>query len=146
MIMHEVFQRNIVVCLLSLVLLGGCATTSQRLMDSNNQKGQVELRHIQSRKFETVDREKMLRTVIATLQDLEFVITKADSMLGIVTGTKLKGYSLKMTVSIRPREKKYLLVRANAQYNIEPITDPEPYQDFFVALEKSIFLTAHQVD
>ena len=146
MIPNISMRRSLAICLMGIFFLGGCATTSQRLMDSNNEKGQVELRHIQSRKFETTDREKLLRTIIATLQDLEFVVTKADAMLGIVTGTKLKGYSLQMTVSIRPRGEKYLLVRANAQYNIEPIIDPGPYQDFYVALEKSMFLTAHQVD
>jgi hypothetical protein len=26
------------------------------------------------------------------------------------------------------------------------VEDPKPYQDFFTALEKSMFLTAHQVD
>ena len=29
---------------------------------------------------------------------------------------------------------------------IKPVDDAETYQDFFNALEKSLFLTAHQVD
>ena len=34
-----------------------------------------------------------------------------------------------------------VLVRANAQFNgIKAIEDPKPYQDFFAALEKSLFL------
>jgi len=41
---------------------------------------------------------------------------------------------------------KQLLVRANAQYGSKAIEDPKIYQDFFAALEKSIFLTAQQVD
>jgi hypothetical protein len=51
-----------------------------------------------------------------------------------------------MTVSIRPRGETQLIVRANAQYNITPVEDPEPYQQFFAALQKSLFLTAHNVD
>src|SRR5210317_706387 len=42
---------------------------------------QVELRSIQTRAFETDDRVQTLRTVIATLQDLGFVIDKADETL-----------------------------------------------------------------
>jgi len=83
---------------------------------------------------------------MSTLQDLGFVIDKADSTLGTVSATKLNYYSLRMTVTVRPRGEKQLLVRANAQYNVQPITDPEPYQKFFTALEKAMFLAAHQAD
>ena len=48
-------------------LLTGCITTSEAVLDSNNEKSQVELRSIQSRAFNTADREKTLRSVIATL-------------------------------------------------------------------------------
>jgi hypothetical protein len=51
-----------------------------------------------------------------------------------------------MTVTVRPRGQTQLLVRANAQYNLTAVEDPEPYQQFFAALEKSVFLTAHNVD
>jgi hypothetical protein len=51
-----------------------------------------------------------------------------------------------MTVSVRPRGETQLIVRANAQYNITAVEDPEPYQQFFDALSKAIFLTAQQVD
>jgi hypothetical protein len=47
----------------------------------------------------------MLRTVIATMQDLSFVIDKADAGLGTVSGTKLDGYQLRMTVTVRPRDR-----------------------------------------
>ncbi len=39
-----------------------------------------------------------------------------------------------------------MLVRTNAQYNITAVEDPEPYQQFFAALERAMFLTAHEVD
>ncbi len=126
------------------VFLAGCATTQQRLLDSES--SQVQLRSIQTRAFDTTDKEKTLRTVMATLQDLGFVLDKADATLGTVSATKLKGYALRMTVTIRPRGTTQLLVRANAQYNVQPVTDPEPYQQFFAALEKAMFLTAHQAD
>ena len=126
------------------LLVVGCATTQQRLLDSDS--SQVQLRGIQTRAFDTTDKEKTLRTIIATLQDLGFVIDKADTTLGTVSATKLKGYALRMTVTVRPRGETQLLVRANAQYNVQPVTDPEPYQQFFASLRKAMFLTAHQVD
>ena len=130
-------------CCLVFVLVG-CQTSQQQLLKTD--KGQVELRSIQSRAFDTTDREKTLRTVITTLQDLGFVIDKAEATLGSVTATKLQGYNLVMTVTVRPKGDTQLLVRASAQFNIKAVTDPKPYQDFFTALGKAMFLEAHQVD
>ena len=130
--------------LILILLVSGCATTKERLLDSDS--SQVQLRSIQTRAFDTTDREKTLRTTIATLQDLGFVIDQADLMLGTVTATKLNKYALRMTASIRPRGETQTLVRANCQYEDQPVLDPEPYQQFFVSLEKAMFLAAHQVD
>jgi hypothetical protein len=121
-----------------------CAPSTKQVLATK--ESQVKLRAIQSRAFDTTDEEMMLRTVIATLQDLGFIIDKADDVLGTVSGTKLDRYALRMTVSVRPRGQTQLLVRANAQYEIYAVEDPEPYQQFFEALSKALFLTAHQVD
>ncbi len=129
----------------ALLVLVGCQTDSKQQVLAVT-KSQVELRSFQTRAFDTIDKEKTLRTVIATLQDLSFVVDKADAILGTVSGTKLDGYQLRITVTVRPRGETQMLVRANAQYNITAVEDPEPYQQFFIALEKSMFLTAHQVD
>lgn len=126
------------------ILAFGCTTTQEHLLDSG--ASQVQLRSIQTRAFDTNDREKTLRTVIATLQDLGFVIDQADAVLGTVTATKLNRYALRMTVSIRPRGEAQTLIRANCQYEDRPVVDPEPYQQFFTSLEKGMFLAAHQVD
>ncbi len=127
------------------LMLVGCQTDSKQQVLAVT-KSQVELRSFQTRVFDTTDKEKTLRTVIATLQDLSFVVDKADAILGTVSGTKLDGYQLRITVTVRPRGETQMLVRANAQYNITAVEDPEPYQQFFIALEKSMVLTAHQVD
>ena len=125
-------------------MLISCAPSTKQVLATK--ESQVQLRAIQTRAFDTTDRDKMLRTVIATLQDLGFIVDKADNVLGAVSATKLDRYTLRMTVSVRPRGETQLLVRANAQYNITAVEDPEPYQQFFDALSKAIFLTAHQVD
>jgi hypothetical protein len=127
------------------LLLAGCQTDSRQQVLAAT-KSQVELRSFQTRAFDTTDKEKTLRTVMATLQDLSFVLDKADAVLGTVSGTKLDGYQLRMTVTVRPRGKTQMLVRASAQYNITAVEDPEPYQQFFAALERATFLTAHEVD
>ena len=129
----------------TLLALTGCASLKDRILDTGDQS-QVEKRSYQSRVFDTNDKQKVLRAVIATLQDLGFVIDKADATLGTVSGTKLDNYSLKMTVSVRPKGKEQMLVRANAQFNITPVEDPKPYQDFFNSLSKSLFLQAQNVD
>jgi hypothetical protein len=130
---------------LSVLTLAACQTDSRRQVLAASES-QLALRQIQTRAFDTTDRARMLRTIIATLQDLSFVVDKADATLGSVSSTKLDGYQLRMTVTVRPRGERQLLVRANAQYNLTAVEDPEPYQQFFAALEKAVFLTAHNVD
>ncbi len=127
------------------LMLAGCQTDSRQQVLATT-KSQVELRSFQTRAFDTTDKEKTLRTVMATLQDLSFVLDKADAILGTVSGTKLDGYQLRITVTVRARGETQMLVRANAQYNITAVEDPEPYQQFFAALGRAMFLTAHEVE
>jgi hypothetical protein len=110
--------------------------------------GQValKLRAIQSRAFDTTDVNKAIRTAMATLQDLGFVVDTADAELGSVTASKLDRYVIKMTVTARKRGDSQLLIRANAQYNVTPVEDADFYQQFFTAYSKAMFLEAQQVD
>jgi len=136
--------------LIPLLLLAGCMTTHDRLLDMET--SQVQLRSIQSRAFDTTDKEKTMRAIIATLQDLGFMLDRADYTLGVVTASKARAdvmqvpAALRVTVTVRPRGEKQLLVRANAEYQRGPVTEPKPYQNFFNSLEKAMFLEAHQVD
>ena len=130
--------------ILCAALLFGCASSIDQVMQTD--QGAVQLRSYQERAFDTADKEQTLRSVIATLQDLGFVLDKADLDLGIVSATRLSGYQLRVTVTVRPRGSSQMLVRANAQQGERAVEDPKPYQDFFVALEKAMFLTAHEVD
>ena len=138
-------MKKLALIMVALLSLSGCASLKDRVLDTGDQS-QVEKRSYQSRVFDTGDKQKVLRAVISTLQDLGFVIDKADATLGTVSGTKLDNYSLKMPVSVRPKGKEQTLVRANAQFNITPVEDPKPYQDFFNSLSKSLFLQAQNVD
>lgn len=136
--------KHAVMAISCAAVLAGCAPSTEAVLETG--KSAVALRSFQQRAFDTTDMEKTLRTVIATLQDLSFVVDKADLDLGTVSATKLSGYQVRITVTVRPRGATQLLVRANAQYMDKAIEDPKPYQDFFAALEKAMFLTAQQVD
>lgn len=125
------------------VAIAGCATTSQRVLDSN--QNQLQLRSIQTRVFATSDKEKTLQAAIATLQDLGFIIHEANATLGTASATK-PGSALRMTVGVYPRGESQLAVRANAQSGYNPVDDPELYQQFFSALGKSLFLSAEEVN
>jgi hypothetical protein len=138
--MKKLIYKAVLVCL-SLGFFS-CASPTKALLESDSQ---VKLRSIQSRRFETNDKNKALRTAMATLQDLGFVIDEADETLGSVSATKLNTYQLRMTVTVRPFSETEIVVRANAQYNLKAIEDPGPYQQFFEAYEKAMFLTAQNI-
>ena len=128
-----------------LVLLAACVSTQKRLLDSDS--GQLQTRSIQTRAFDSTDRERILRTAMGTLQDFGFVIDAGDVGLGAVTGVKRVGSDvMRITVSVRARGETQTSVRANCQIGNEPVKDPVSYQRFFAALSKAIYLEAHQID
>lgn len=123
--------------------LAGCASQDAAITEGGSQ---VQTRQIQTREYDTLNRRDTLRSVLATLQDLGFVIDKADYELATITATKLQDYQIRMTVTVRERDGSRLAVRANARFNEQPIEDPRSYQDFFAALDRAMFLTLHEVD
>ena len=131
-------------CTCFLLLSSGCGSSRDQILAA--EESQAKLRSFQTRAFDTTDRKNMLQVIIATLQDLGFVVDKADFELGTVSATKLDGYQLRMTASVRARGETQLLVRANAQYQLVAVEDPKPYQNFFEALGKALFLEAHSVE
>ncbi len=133
--------RFILVALM--LVVAGCAAPTSVITASGSQ---VELRQMQTREYDTLDKRNTLRAVVATLQDLGFVIDKADYDLATISATKLQDYEIRMTVTVRERDGNRLAVRANARFNEDPITDPLAYQDFFTTLDKAMFLTLHKVD
>jgi len=137
-------RHCLVVTALALGLIA-CQTDSKQQVLATD-RSQVELRSVQTRAFDTTDKNHTVRTVIATLQDLGFVIDKADEQLGTISATKLAGYAMRMTVTVRPKSSSQTAVRASAQYNLLAVSDAQPYQQFFAALEKAMFLAANEVD
>ena len=146
-------SRILTTTIVILIGLSGCGTSKNHLLKID--ESQVQLRSIQTRAFDTTEKDKMLRTVISTLQDLGYIVNEANEVIGTVSARtthikykflEKKNYALLITVTVRPRGETQLLVRANAEYGKRPVEDPLVYQNFFTVLEKSIFLTAHEVD
>ncbi len=125
-----------------LFLITACASTKDNVLGTSH--SQVALRNFQARAFDTTDKAMVLRSVIATMQDLGFIVSQADESLGMVSGMSYISRS-KLTVTTRIKGKQ-VIVRANAQIGLEAVENPLPYQNFFEALSKSLFLTAHEVD
>lgn len=51
---------------------------------------------------------------------------------------KRRSNLLRLTVTVRPRNESQLIVRASAQYYLRPIEEPDAYQPFYAALEKTL--------
>lgn len=123
------------------IMLAACATTNQAVLDSNS--SQVAIRNYQTRSFDTADKVNVMNNIVATMQDLGFVIEKADKDIGTISGFSFTNQTT-MTVSVRVRGNA-ILVRANASAGTKAITEPQAYQNFFNALSQSLFLTANEV-
>jgi len=127
-----------------LLLIAGCATTTP--VDIQGNSSQLESRQIQTRQYDTLDKALTMRSAVATLQDLGFTIDQADAELGVITATRYDQYTMRMTVTVVQRGNERVSVRANARIGENPVTDAETYQDFFVALDKAMFLTLQHID
>lgn len=107
-------------------------------------EAQMKLRNMQTRDFDVTDRMVAMRAVIAALQDLGFIIERANESLGLVTGARFAEPNyydvVGITVTVRTVEGKKTTIRANAIFNNEPITDPEVYRNFYATLERALFI------
>jgi hypothetical protein len=135
-----------VLCLaLAALLLNGCQMDSrQQILASTN--SQVAQRAISTRAFETADQAKVFQAVIASLQDLGFVVNRADNVLGSVSATRYGGQLVRLTVSVRSGSGSRTIVRASGQLNQHELSDPAPFQRFFEALSQALFLEANSVE
>jgi hypothetical protein len=131
--------------LASVVLLQGCVAPrpGQDLLAPT--EAQMKLRGFQTRTFDATDRKVAMRGVIAALQDLGFIIERANEPLGLVTAARFAEPNnlsvVGVTVTVRPQADGRMMVRANAIFNNTPIEDSKVYQNFFATLERSLFIS-----
>ena len=133
-------------CLVALLpALCACQLDSRQqvLATANTQAAQ---RAISTRAFDTGDRAKVFQAVLASLQDLGFVIDRADGLLGTVSATRFGGGVVRFTVTLRPAGTAGTIVRASVQLNQHELSDPAPFQRFYEALSQALFLQANAID
>lgn len=128
-----------------LVLLQACAPPPPKTDLLAPTEAQMKIRSFQTRSFDVKDQEQAIRAVIAALQDLGFIIERANGQLGLVTAGKFaEPYFrdlVELTVTVRRKNDSQMEFRVNAVLNTRPIDDPKVYQNFFTVLERSLFAT-----
>jgi hypothetical protein len=88
-----------------LLLLAGCAAVTLEA-DLNLTPEMLAQRQLQTRRFETTDEQKILKTCAALLQDTGFSIDESDAKLGILTASKKRDatdamqWAVYLTVSV----------------------------------------------
>lgn len=134
---------SITIASLSIIAFSGCAMNStDQIMAAESQ---VKLRSFQTKTYQSKSKKDVMRGVVSVLQDLSFIVDKADFDLGTITATKLDGYNLKMSVTVRPKSETHYLVRSNIQYGSKAVEEAKPYQDFFTSLDKALFLDKNKI-
>lgn len=137
-------MKTLTIALLCAPLLAACEMSKAHLLKPPEE--QAALRAMQTRVFDTTDEQATLRTALATLQDLGFVIDTGNVPLGIVSATKLEGDFARIMVTVKRQGEKQTAVRASLQVGVSTVTDPATYQEFFAALSKAMFLEAHAIE
>jgi len=133
------------VLLAGTLFLHGCAAPEVKQDLFAPTDAQMKIRSLQTRTFDLTDRNAAIRGAIASLQDLGFIIERANEGLGLVTAARFAEPNyydvVTVTVTVRHDSPKTMSIRANAIYNNKPIDDPKVYQNFFAALQRTLFLS-----
>ncbi len=133
------------VLLAGTLFLHGCAAPEVKQDLFAPTDAQMKIRSLQTRTFDLTDRNAAIRGVIASLQDLGFIIERANDALGLVTAARFAEPNyydvVTITVTVRQETAEKMSIRANAIYNNKPIDDPKVYQNFFAALQRTLFLS-----
>ncbi len=139
-------QRNVIGMVVAalLAVAQGCAAPQPSPDLLAPTEAQLKIRSVQTRSFDVKERQAAMRGVIAALQDLGFIIERANESLGLVTAARFAEPNfydvVGVTVTVRPEAEGRMTIRANAIYNNKPIDDPKVYQNFFATLERSLFV------
>jgi hypothetical protein len=136
---------NLRIGMLGLTLaLAACAGGPDRPVIASK-LGAVQLRSIQTRTFDTADRNQVLRAVIGSLQDSGYAILKVSPEAGTVTA--VKSGALRLTASAYRRGETQTVVRANAVVPTgqgdTQVDDAAFYRDlFFEPLSRTLAIAA----
>jgi hypothetical protein len=136
-------ESRYIAAILFIALVSGCATP---IDPAQVKLHQLQVQRMQTRVVDTNNRRSVARGVIATLQDLGFVIDNVDIEQGVIAAKKFGSYPIEMTVTIQSISDKQVLVHGIAQYNLKTIEDPVLYERFFSSLQESLPLAPRPGD
>ena len=90
----------------------------------------------------------LVAVVIAVLFGCGAMLMLRRDLIRVIAGIILLGNAANLFIMSAglSRGDTQMLVRASAGHEEEVVKDLRFYRDFFTALEKSMFLTAHEVD
>jgi hypothetical protein len=128
-------------CILSTfmaALLSGCAS---QIDPAIAERHQALIQNMQSRVFETGDGVRVSRGVILALQDMNFIIKKASTALGIAAA-KPGAYPITLGVTIKVLSDSRVRMHISAQYDHKIIEDPTLYEKLFSTIGKTLNLVA----
>ena len=127
-------MRRLAASIVLVLLLPGCSTTGSGEAFSLP-TDPAAVREFQTRQFDGYDGKQLLTSVMAAMQDLEFVIDDVEPALGAVTGTRvIEGQRVRLSVAVRPLDEDRYSVRASAYRGPGVIDNPRTYQGFFDTL------------
>ena len=134
-------SRYVIGTLLLAALLAGCA--AEKVDPALEMQRQAQLQRMQTRTYDTRDKNLVIRGVIAAIQDLNFVIVNADVAQGIVIAKKFGAYPVDLTVSVQAISDDQMLVHGIAQSNLKTIEEPLLYEQLFSSFEEFTPSLAH---
>jgi hypothetical protein len=117
----------------------------------------VDSRQIEARRYDTHDEAGLMAATLGVLQDLGYTVNETSAGAGLINGSKdRQGTRIRVSVVVRPTtDRAAMTARVSFQtitapifgqpLQVQTITDPLIYQQFFERLSQSLFLEAHQI-
>lgn len=84
--------------------------------------------------------------------DPSYLLYRPDTLLLLTRNVhawgpfRYRSNLVRFTATIRARGESQLIVRANAQFYLQAVEEPGPYQQFFRALEQALFLQGRSIE
>ena len=84
--------------------------------------------------------------------DPSYLLYRPDTLLLLTRNVhawgpfRYRSNLVRFTATIRARGNSQLIVRANAQFYLQAVEEPGPYQQFFRALEQALFLQGRSIE
>ena len=153
--------------LLLAVCLTGCALETPADLFAPTED-MLQARQRETRRYEGISEPELLSASVAVLQDMGFMLTEADTKLGVLTGTKNRTgnvFQTNQTISVtlvvrpvfdsqgQPLPKSHqvrvnfnrVILYTNGKSKAENLNSPELFTEFHDKLSKSVFIEGQKL-